>query len=165
MDKKQLLMIAAIGGVVTVVSVFLPWVTVDLSEFGPLAAAISSKVDTSVAGIEGGDGKIVLILGLVAAAAAGALFLGKKLPMSDKGAIMTAWICLGVAVLVALINLFDLKGPASAGIGMWLCILGGLAGAATGFLAWQKMGGKLPSAPSGDGGGDAAGGGGDGGAA
>lgn len=154
MDKKQLQMIAAIGGAATVLGVFLPWASIDIPE----ALRSLIKVDTTPSGISTSDGKIVLILALVGAALAGALFLGKSLPISGKASILTAWICLGVAALICVIDFFDIGEGASVGIGLWLCVLGSIAGAVTGFMAWKQMGGQVPKAAPSDGGDDAGGG-------
>ena len=155
MDKKQLLMIAAGGAAATVIGVLLPWWSVDVPKgLGPLAAAF----DTSVSGLDSGGGKFVLLLGLVAAAAAGALFLGKTLPVPGKTAILVSGACLGLAALICLMKFLDIKGPVSTGIGLWLCLIGSIAGAVTSFMVWKQMGGQLPKAPSGGEGGGEGGG-------
>lgn len=141
MDKKQLLMIATAGGAATALGVFLPWVTFSDEGLGAALRAVGES--PSVAGIRGGDGKIVLVLGLVGAAAAGALFLGKALPVSGRKAIVAASICLALAALICVIDFLGMSAPAAAGIGLWLCMVGSIAGTATLLLARMQMGSEL----------------------
>lgn len=169
LDKKQLLMITAIGGLTAALGALLPWVTSSVSGSAPLAGAISRG--GSVSGTETGDGVISLICGLIAAACAGALYLGKEksLPLAPKQLLLTALITVGIAALLYAIQflfgdypsqeLMGVKVSVSRGIGLWIGFLGTLAGTAAAFFAFTKGGVTVP-VPSGDdsGGGESGGG-------
>ena len=140
MDRKKLLMIAAGASVLTVLGVLLPWATLSDEGLGGALQAIGQSLTTT--GLETGDGKIVLVLALIGAGLTGALFFGRSLPVSNRAATLIATICLGLVGLISLIDVMDISGMVSVGIGLWLCLVGGLAGAAASFLAWKGMAGE-----------------------
>lgn len=153
MDKKQLLMIAAIAGALTAIGSLMAWYSI--SGTSPLGNI--SQSSGSIAG-NTFEGKLIFLGGLAAALCAGGLFLGKKLPVPDKTAMLIALIGSVVAALLTLFNwpestsVMGISG--GPGIGFWLCLLGSLAATAASFMGWQKLGGTLPKPPSGDNDGD-----------
>lgn len=138
MDKKQLHLIAAGGAAATLVGVFLPWASLSDEGLGGALKALGQSV--SIAGIDGSDGKIVLVLALIAAALVGAQLLGKSLLLSGRKAMLVAGICLALAAAVCVIDFLDISGAVSVGIGLYLSLVGSIAGTATAFLAWKQMG-------------------------
>lgn len=118
MDKKQATMLTMIGGAGLAIGSFLAWGTV---------------AGFSASGIDGGDGWITLVAGVVLAAAGYMAYSGKPLPM------WVGWVALIVGAAVALINFFDIQGTelVSVGIGMWIMLAGSALGL-VGLLAGRK---------------------------
>ncbi|MDJ0976704.1 MAG: hypothetical protein QNJ98_19775 [Planctomycetota bacterium] len=136
MDKKQLVMIAAGGAAVTLVGLFLPWVSLSDEGIGGALKALGKSA--SFAGIEGSDGKIVLVLAAIAGALAGAQVMGKSLVLSARKGLLVAGICLALAAAICVIDFLDISGPVSVGFGLYLSLLGSIAGTVTAFLAWKQ---------------------------
>lgn len=119
----------AVGGaVVTIIGAFLPWVTAGAS-VGPV------DVSTSVPGIEMTLGLLTVVLAVVAV---GIVF---ALGWDDTGAAAVAIAGL-VVVLAGVLKLLDLGGIASAGIGLYLAILGGLGILVAGVMGYQSEGSR-----------------------
>ncbi len=145
MDRKQLLTIAAGGGAATVIGIFLPWASFSDEGMGAALKALGQSASRS--GLDTGDGKIVLVLALIGTVLAAATLLGKALPLSRKASMLICMISLALAAVVCVIDFLDISGPLSVGIGLWLCLAGSIAGAATSFLAWRQLRGEPSAAP------------------
>lgn len=107
--------ISAVSILVVIVAAFLPWVSI--LGFGAL-------------GVEG-DGVITLVLGIAGAAVLAVttgLFGGERTP--GRGSQIALLV---LAVLVALVGLFDMNGAAA--IGLYLTLLAGVAWVVG--AAWQ----------------------------
>ena len=114
--------VCGIGAVLAVIGAFIPWETVSLH-----------GASESVAGFEGNGGKIIAVLGIVAAVVAVAWIMEVRL--GRPGAIL---IALGVLILlVGVLNYSNisgdvnsantiLAGAASVGIGLYLDVLAGV---------------------------------------
>ena len=99
--------VSGIAIIVVALAAFLPWVSL----FG-----------ISISGIRG-DGVITLILALLGAAAlATRTGILDQVKISEKAGLITSIV---LAVLVALIGLFDMNGAAA--IGLYLTLFGGIA--------------------------------------
>jgi hypothetical protein len=140
MDRKQLALIAAICGAVVFVGVLLPWVSVNMGQMGSATAN----------GTEGGfdGGVIILILGIVGAAAAALAWSGntKMVPVAPQQQLLIGTGALAVAALLTVINFFKDFGPsiqgmgASRGIGLYLTLLASLGGTAAMVMLLRKGG-------------------------
>lgn len=101
------------GGAALAIGSFLPWA----SAFGQ-----------SVTGMDADDGVITLVLGLVLVA------LGYMMAMREtqRWMVIAALVVGLIAVVVALIDLFDVLGTeaVSVGIGLWIVVLGAIVAAA-----------------------------------
>ena len=104
--KRKFILIIAVAGMI---GTFLPWA----SAFG-----------FTVSGTEG-DGWITLALFAVGGAIA--FFNGEKSEAIKKKIMVGVWIPAVIATIVGLLNLFKLRSGVSAGFGLWLVILAGLA--------------------------------------
>jgi hypothetical protein len=154
MDKKQLLMIAAVCGGLLFLGALLPWWSASV---GPISMSVSGTDFTL--------GVFILILGLAGGAAALAMALGKTdiVKLTEKQYAMIAAGAIGLAALFALIKFFDLKDPSGVGgksIGIWLCLLAGIGGTVCMVMVLRQMG-VIPESGSGDGGDSGSGDGGD----
>ena len=99
--------VSGIAIIVVALAAFLPWVSL----FG-----------ISISGIRG-DGVITLILALLGAAAlATRTGILDQVKITEKAGLITSIV---LAVLVALIGLFDMNGAAA--IGLYLTLFGGIA--------------------------------------
>ncbi len=145
MDQKKLCQIAAICGAVVFVGWFMPWLTIEIP---PQAKALGISMDTSISGTSSAwtAGWLVMLLGLVGGAAAALTGFGfvKAVPLPQKKQWLIAAGCLAGSALFVLINFFkDFSGPASRGLGLYLCLLASLGGAACMVLV-LKNAGMLP---------------------
>jgi hypothetical protein len=116
-------LVAVAGGVVAVVSGFLPWITAGVSA-GPI------DIDTAVTGIDTTPGLLAVVLGVVAIGAA------LVLDWSDSAGAATA-VAGSAVVLVAVVQLLDLGGFTGAGIGLYLTVVAGLVIAGAGLFGHQ----------------------------
>ena len=134
MEKKQLLLIAAVCGGVLFLGSLLAWVKAPSVEF--MGQTVGGG---SISGTQFTVGVFVLILGLVGGAAALAMALGKTdiVKLAPKQYALIAAGALGLAALLSIIKFFEI-GP--KGIGIWLCFLAGIGGAACMFLVLRQMG-------------------------
>ncbi len=156
MNKTQLIMIAAIGGIAAAVGCFLPWISINV---GPISASQNALHGMWTAGW------LVLIL-----AGAGGFFAflswqgkTKLVPLPAAKQLLIGGACLAGAAVFTLINFMKDFGAnvggmgASRGFGLWLSLAGSIAGAVCMFLV-LKQGNLLPkvaaSDSSADGGGD-----------
>ncbi len=136
MDKKQLTMIAGVGGAVAAVGTLLPWWSASAGPFS-----------MSASGIDWGGGVIVLLCAAAGAVLFGATALGKgdKIPMPEKTKGLVGTACLGVAALLVVIKFFDMPsdpmGVTSRGLGMWLSLAGALAGVGAAVVLMRGGGG------------------------
>jgi hypothetical protein len=107
MEKKRkfILIIAVVG----MIGTFLPWA----SAFGFTVSGTHS------------DGWITLVLFAIGGAIA--FFNGEKTEAIAKKVMMGVWIPAAIAAIVALINVFKLSHGVSAGFGLWLVVLAGIA--------------------------------------
>src|SRR3989304_5144798 len=105
MDKKQAAGLTILGGAGLAIGSFLAW-----GEFLGITAS----------GMDGGDGWVTLIAGIVLIAVGYMSFSGKALPM------WLGWVALVVGAGVAILNYFDISGTEglSIGIGMWIMLAG-----------------------------------------
>ncbi|ELZ09935.1 hypothetical protein C479_10190 [Halovivax asiaticus JCM 14624] len=122
-----------LGGAVTIVAAFLPWISVELGPFSE-----------SVTGIDGDDGMITLVL---AAGAMAVAYLREWSPFTAGGVVVLG----GLAALLGLLYISDplmgadvseaeremAEAMASPEIGLYLTVLGGLVVAAGGFKGYQ----------------------------
>ena len=108
MEKKRkfILIIAVVG----MIGTFLPW------------ASIAGFV--TVSGTEG-DGWITFALFAIGGAIA--FFSGQKTEALKKKIMTAVWVPAAIAAIIALINVFKLSHGFSAGFGIWLVIIAGLA--------------------------------------
>ena len=136
MDRKQLVMLAAAGALVTLVGLFLPWASLSDEGLGGALKALGQSV--SISGIEGSDGKIVLVLAAIAGALAGAQAMGKSIVLSPRKGMLVAAICMALAAAVCVIDFLNVGGPVSVGLGLYLSLLGSIVGTATAFLGWKQ---------------------------
>jgi hypothetical protein len=151
MNHRQAVMVVAACGLLTLIGVLLPWVTVSVptlpasdlgdSEFGrqmqaQLAAAMS-KAKTSANGTEGDfKGTFVLILGVVGGAAAAAtLARPGTVPLGSRQLLLVALGTFGLACLLTLTDFFRDFSGGSKGIGIFLTLLATLGGAIVSLLA------------------------------
>jgi hypothetical protein len=149
MDRKQLILIAAICGGATALGVILPWATMD----APMS------VGGSFNGFNTGWGTLVFLAALAAGAAALLIHLGKigqfvKLTELQHVYVMVGGF--GLATLGTLIHFFSgtyttVSGMGHEygwhrGIGLWICLLGTLGGEAVSFLVMK--GASSPAPPS-----------------
>lgn len=121
MQQKQI--VALVGAILLAVGSLLDWATISTA-FGSI-------------GFKGteGDGVITLAIGLVAAV----LFLAKKSPL--LAALASLGCLAGAAVAVYdIVNVSSRIGEvenefvkASVGVGLWLCLVGGVVGTLFGF--------------------------------
>lgn len=119
----------AVGGaVVTVVGAFLPWVTAGAS-VGPV------EVSTSVPGIDMTLGLLTVVLAVIVVG----VVLGLGWDETGAAAVTVAGL---VVVAAGVLKLLDLGGIASAGIGLYLAILGGLGILAAGVMGYQSEGSR-----------------------
>jgi hypothetical protein len=154
MDKKQLVLVAAICGGVVALGSLLPWTT-----------AKGLGFTGSSSGVDGFKGVLVLLAGLAAGGAALLVHLGKVgqvLKLDERQHLWIAIGAFGLALLLSLIQFFDghyrtetahgVTMGWSRGFGLWLDLLGSIAGGATAWLAMQKgsapTGGAPPPAAS-----------------
>jgi|GEM_PF-1939610 len=131
---------------------FLPWASVSIDS--PLM-----KMSNSPSGINSNRGVFTLLL-----AVAAIVIHFVKVPGKDKLMALIATICAGLAALIGLYSMFDIKGDSSndindilgtgaisisIGIGLYLVVLGGLAGAFGWFQRFQKIPGPIvpPAGP------------------
>jgi hypothetical protein len=142
MGTKQLTMVAAVCGVVTLLGVLLPWATVDIPpEVAALARQYGGLAKTSVNGTEGDfKGTIVLILGILGGAAAAGAWLVKpgQLPFNARQLLTAALGAFALAWILTLTDMLRSFEGASRGIGLYLAFLATLAGAVAAFLALRQ---------------------------
>lgn len=153
MDRKQLILIAAICGGATALGVILPWATGSAGGFGSV----------SYNGFNTGWGTLVFICALLAGAAMLLIHLGKVgqfVKLTELQHVYAAMGGFAVASLGTLINFFGREFQSqtvmgqeygvSRGIGLWLCLIAALGGEAVSFLVMQKMqkGGGSATPPS-----------------
>jgi hypothetical protein len=150
MDRKQLILIAAVCGGVILLGTLLPWV----STSAPLGMSVT------VAGTGTGLGPWVLILGLLGGAAALLIHLGKVgqfVKLTELQHLYVAAGAFGLATLFLLIQFMQsyyqtqtVMGQSygsSRGIGLWIALLGALGGeAASLMLVKNAMAGATPPA-------------------
>jgi hypothetical protein len=125
--------VGLVVALVLLVSAFLPWFDVSI-EFAGVSAS------ETVAGIDGGDGVIVIVFALVAGVLALLRVLGKGAPQVGIGMAVVGLL----ATIVGLVDLGnddpDTDAPLAAladvdpSVGLWLVILAGLVVAVTGVL-------------------------------
>jgi hypothetical protein len=125
--------VGLVAALVLLVSAFLPWFDVSI-EFAGVSAS------ETVAGIDGGDGVIVIVFALVAGVLALLRVLGKGAPQVGIGMAVVGLL----ATIVGLVDLGnddpDTDAPLAAladvdpSVGLWLVILAGLVVAVTGVL-------------------------------
>jgi uncharacterized membrane protein YdjX (TVP38/TMEM64 family) len=148
MDRKQLVLVAAICGGVTALGALLPWYSIK-----------TPFVSTSASGIDSGRGVVVLLLGIAGGLAALLVHLGKAgqvVKLNEAQHFYVTIGCLGVAALLAVITFFgdfekveamgQSMGP-SRGLGLWLSLLGSIGGAAAAFLVVRKSAGPGAAGP------------------
>ncbi|WP_247730202.1 hypothetical protein [Halovivax limisalsi] len=123
-----------VGGAVTIVAAFLPWISIELGPFSE-----------SVSGIDGDDGLLTLILAAVAMAVA---YVREWSALTAGGVVVLG----GLAALLGLLYISDpLMGAdmsdaeremagsiASPEIGLYVTVLGGLIVAAGGVTGYQN---------------------------
>ena len=119
-DRNFYLMVG--GGLLAVIGSFMDWAT-----------AFDGIVTKS--GLDG-DGVITLITGLAMAVLA---YLLTRKPSRRLG--IAFGLVASVTVVIAIIDLFDIGGTegASIGVGLWIVLVGGLAGIA-GFILQAREG-------------------------
>ena len=130
---------------------FLPWVSVSFKEAIP-----GMGTSHSTSGVNYGSRGIFTLL----LAGAGIALNYVKVPGKDKLMALIGTICGGLAALIAIISMFGISDAApvavlmdsfkvSIGIGLYLVVLGGLAGGFGWFLRFQKIPGPIvpPAAP------------------
>lgn len=151
MDRKQLILIAAICGGVIVLGTLLPWV----STSAPLGMSVS------VSGTGTGMGPWVLILGILGGAAALLIHLGKVgqfVKLTELQHLYVAAGAMGLATIFLLIQFMQgyykteiVMGQAygnSRGTGLWISLLGALAGEGAALMVLkQTTGSVLPPSP------------------
>jgi hypothetical protein len=125
--------VGLVAALVLLVSAFLPWFDVSI-EFAGVSAS------ETVAGIDGGDGVIVIVFALVAGVLALLRVLGKGAPQVGIGMAVVGLL----ATIVGLVDLGnddpDTDAPLAAladvdpSVGLWLVLLAGLVVAVTGVL-------------------------------
>jgi hypothetical protein len=143
MNRKQLLLIASGGGALSAIGAFMPWATFSDSGIGAALRAVGRSA--SVSGMDG-DGKLVLVLCAIGLVATVAALLGKSLPVSTRGSLLSATICFGLSAAICVFDAMGISAPASVGMGLWLGVIGSIAAAAAGFLAWKKTSGAKEAA-------------------
>jgi hypothetical protein len=158
LTRKQFALIAAACGLVAVLSVFLPWISIDMpAEARAQAAALGMKTSVNGTG-EGLNGVLVLILSLVGAGACVLVHQDqtKVLPLQPRQYLFLGVGVFGLALLLLLLDFFDsLDSPvaqisASRGFGMYLCLLALLGAVGASYLATTKPaegGAAAPATP------------------
>jgi hypothetical protein len=157
MNAKQLAMVAAACGVLTLIGVLLPWATFggdapridvprDAGPAGDFARSMAAAAQSAFAAVEvngtgrGFNGTFVLILGLLGGAAAAAYAFAKPgtLPLNARQLLFVALGAFALGLLLTFVDLVSEFGPMSRGIGIYLTFLATLAGAAAAFLTLRK---------------------------
>lgn len=138
-------LVAAIGGIVLIISLFLNWIGVDFGgiseEFGAPAGAIaeSFNVDTSASGwqaLEFGD-VVFFVVGVLAITPAALDIFDLEIEMPfDVGVVALGGGVL--SVLWILLRMLDKPDGASLKIGIFLGLVGAIAVAAGGFMQFQS---------------------------
>ena len=151
-EEKPWMVVAAVGGLLAIVSVFLVWTT----DAG-FMSAYGRRTDESLAGesfsglaASGGSwfGFLTLALGLwVLAAAVTAWFAPGRGPryLTTDGAVIGALALLAMMVCYVLASPSDLSSPGT-GPGVWVALVGGLV-AAAGSLMWIRRAPHTPLHP------------------
>jgi hypothetical protein len=134
--------VAAVGGVLTIVGVPLAWVT---ASFGPESQSVNG-LDGDLMG-----GKIALVLGILVVAVVVAGILNVNIPQPSAVLVVLGALILVVVVLVYATNLVSkesftktadamkaLGGSASLGIGVILAAVGGILALVGGGLGLTK---------------------------
>ena len=151
MERKQLILVAAICGGVAAVGTLLPWVSVDSGFMGNVSAAGTS---TSY-------GVLVLLLGLAGGVAALLVHLGKVGQIVKLNESQHLYIALGGlagALLFTLIQFLSgyphqtVMGQdfgAHRGVGLWITLIATIAGSAAAFMTMRGAGvSKPPTTPA-----------------
>ena len=146
------ILIAALGGVLGILQAVLTWESVS---YGPALASMMSGSQTSVVGLDANQGKVILVLGIVAIALAGAVIANVKIPNVSAilvvvGAIMIGFALIGLNNAMSDMNKFNdslaiIKGLAdttgaslSMGIGLILAAVSGVLVLVGGGLGLMK---------------------------
>ncbi|MDG4763031.1 hypothetical protein O7632_02720 [Solwaraspora sp. WMMD406] len=127
--------LAAAGGLMLMLGSVLPWVAgpdADAVTYGVAASATGGSALGSRAGIAGGDALVTLLAGIVAVGLAGWYGLGRARRWQQTALFGAASLALAWTVL-DFVEVGDTAGPDGArwdigpGIGLYVCLLGGLA--------------------------------------
>lgn len=140
MDTKKLTALAGIGGALAALGTFLPWWTPGALPFGIVGGSHN--------GLDFSMGWLVLVGGAAGAATYGldALGKGSLIKMPAKTKTMAGMVGLIVAAAVTLLRFFDFPPLGDRGFGLWLCLLGSVAGAAAAIMLFKGKGGAAPAA-------------------
>jgi hypothetical protein len=139
LENRKAAFTGVLGAALAIVGSFQVWLRIRISGFIPPGSAQT--------GWRGGDGRTIVVAAVVAAIAAGALWIGRR----DLWLKITLLISGGVTIVIAVVHMVDAGSKArdievqfgipagnvaaQVGVGLYLVILGGLGLLAAGLQA------------------------------